>query len=156
MVHIRPPHCNQQCFNICPTMASRNVSWHRWNFFQVFGARRWLLSVSLCCRLLARQVLKGSKEQETPGPHTVNWTCDWLQCYSWEAMDDCPYSPNLYAQALVPQLDNCLNVSGECSRVCCVPSATYTSKFLASECLLPYFLKPIVHIYRSEILCWSV
>ena len=26
--------------------------------------------------------------------HTANWTCDKLQCYSWESTDHFPYSPD--------------------------------------------------------------
>jgi hypothetical protein len=39
--------------------------------------------------------LKGSKEMEITGPHTVNQTCDLLWCYSWEVMDCSPSSPDL-------------------------------------------------------------
>lgn len=156
------PHCNQQCFNICPTMAPRSVSWHKWNLCQVFVASRWMLPVSIYGRLLTRLVCKGSKEQETPGPHTANRTCGWLQCCM--SMQDCPYSPSLYTQAMVPQFVQVLKISV----VTTAESGVYRLlpmchvyikvriKFLVSECLLPYFQKLIVHVCGSELLCWSL
>jgi len=82
--------------------------------------------VSICCRLLARQVLhKVSKGQETTWPHSATYTCDWLQLYIWEAVNSCSYIPNLCTQALVLPLYKCLNASGDYMlEVWCVPSAT--------------------------------
>ena len=38
--------------------------------------------------------LKGFRGMEIAGPHTVNWTCDWLWYYVWDVVDDSPSIPD--------------------------------------------------------------
>lgn len=55
---MRPPHSHNWHLIICPTTASRLVSWHRRNWCQVSAARKWQLASAAKC-LPTRSFLKG-------------------------------------------------------------------------------------------------
>jgi hypothetical protein len=54
-----------------------------------------MFHVSMCCKLLAIQVLlQGYEQMEIHGPHIDKQTCDWLGHYSWEVRDHPLNSPD--------------------------------------------------------------
>ena len=137
-----------------------------------------LMSTSVPYHMPAKSIFFwGSTGMEITGPHTANWTCDWL-CTSgtlWTNLPTvnslvpsdfhhfwpCHLASDTWHQQLLCQdtsLESrcvkCLNISSDYVEVWYVTSATmchvYTKvsrRYLASKCLSPNFLYSFVVLY---------